>query len=46
MWRTQLIVSLSAATKPPKDANDLWNLLGYKGWDSLTEKFYENYNNR
>ena len=30
----------------PKDANDLWNLLGYKGWDSLTEKFYENYNNR
>ena len=29
-----------------KNVNDLWNLLGREGWDSLEEEFYEDYNNR
>lgn len=30
----------------PKNANELYSLIGDKGWDSLSEEFYESYNNR
>lgn len=30
----------------PKNAKDLWNLLGRERWDSLEEQFYEGYNNQ
>ena len=30
----------------PKNANELYGLIGDKGWDSLSEEFYKSYNNR
>ena len=29
----------------PKNTNDLLNLIGRQGWDTLEKKFYESYNN-
>lgn len=30
----------------PKDDNELYALIGEKGWSSLLDEFYESYNNR